>query len=397
MMPAASSAAMKEKIRQAQDARRQRLRTRLEELSAGGTALPLSPPRGGRGAGAGGGAGAGAGGPAGPSGAEAPPRHVRFPTPDGTGARPDVGGGGGVIAPFGGDGSERWGGLSLDIPSPPMCPPPQWPGDEADRCVWARLAVLTLRASGAARVRRMPWLPSGTCVDTPSRAPCRARSLLGPDSPQTQAARQAWRESILNDPAAYLRASPIAGLAPPPPPLQDSSTPAQPLQRAHVDSVVQQMARPRRAPGESEESGEARARDASPGGALDIDSWVSREGSAASFHAYQDRVRDKMLAVGPTRSCPVLSSGSSALRACYGTHRHTHAHTYARTFVCVSLCACAQIDTPIHATHHSTAQAPTFYTPYTPYTHYTPYTPYKPCTPCTYLGTDMKRCDNVID
>jgi hypothetical protein len=299
MMPAASSAAMKEKILQAQDARRQRLRTRLHEISARGTPAPRSPTRRERSPGRerrneSAGTGRDSGGD-GLRGKDAALRHVHFPAHgDGPAmageqvpAQPDAathdGGTRGGIALYAEGGGGPW-GLSLRIPSTPS--PSLWPDPVSN--------------------------------------------LLGPDSPRMEAARREWRERGLNDPAEYRRMStrPDGGDLPQPPTPAVDSTPAsaQPLQRAHVDSVVQQMARPRPAPGERKQSGEEEARETSPprldsagemtswrpGGRGDISTWTS-------FHEYRGDRRSGGMLEAPAPSSPAAPAHASAQGAAPNT------------------------------------------------------------------------------
>ena len=292
MMPAASSAVMKEKILQAQDARRQRLRTRLHEISARGTPALRSPTRRERSPGRESrNESAGTGGDSGRDGlrgADAAPRHVHFPAH--------------------GDGAA---GAGDQVPAPP---------DAATHDGGTRGGIALYAEGGGG-----PWGLSLRIPSTPSPSlwPDHVSDLLGPDSPRMEAARREWRERGMNDPAEYRRMSPDGGDLPQPPTPAVDSTPAsaQPLQRAHVDSVVQQMARPRPAPGERKQSGEEEARETSPprpdsagemtswrpGGRGDISTWTS-------FHEHRGGMQE-----APASSSPAAPAHASAQGAAPNT------------------------------------------------------------------------------
>jgi hypothetical protein len=252
--PASPSSVMKEKIRRAQDARRQRLRTRLEEMAASGNAVQLAAPPSGRASAAATSTNAAAGSPrARPD----VPLHVHFNEPGGRPGsapahddRPSIP----VFdpRPAAQQGGPPWAGLRLEIESPPARAEQQWP-------------------------------------DTPAVF---SDDLLGPDSPETEAARQDWRNNIAKNPAACLRQSPFAGEHASPGPAQasDFAQFGQPLQRADVLGVLQEMKRPRRAPGDDSEP---EVQQHSPAAYNDIANWVSPDGSVASFHEYQEKKREK--------------------------------------------------------------------------------------------------------
>jgi hypothetical protein len=273
MMPAASSAVMKEKILQAQDARRQRLRTRLHEISARGTPAPLSPTR-----------------PA--------PRHVHFPAH--------------------GDGAA---GVGEHVPAQP---------DAAthDGDTHGSIALYAEGGGG-------PWGLSLSIPSTPSLSLCPdpVGNLLGPDSPRTEAARREWREGF-NDPAEHRRMThrPDGGDLPQPPtPAADSTqASAQPLQRAHVDSVVQQMARPRPAPGErkqweeeARENGGGKTLPPPPDSAGDMTPWLPGGrgdiSTWSSFHEYRGDRRSGGMHEAPASSSPAAPAPAPAQGAAPNT------------------------------------------------------------------------------
>lgn len=136
------SSVMKEKIKQAQDARRQRLRTRLEEMAATGNSVQLSPASPGRGVATSPGRGVAAETPQNPGGAgeNAAKRglHVHFPDPEEGAAAASSATADSSIEPYRTpSGSANWAGLRLEIESPPgAADQAQWPKEKSDdRCV----------------------------------------------------------------------------------------------------------------------------------------------------------------------------------------------------------------------------------------------------------------------
>lgn len=259
MLPSSPASIMKEKIRQAQDARRQRLRTRLEEMAATGNPVHLAAPAGRRSELSSPQAGGQRKTDPDAADGDGSPRslHVHFNEPEHGASREQDGPSIPIFAPTASvkpAGAPPWAGLRLQIDSPP------------------------------ALARQTEW---------PSAPTTSEGGLLGPDSPTTEAARQDWRDAIAREPAACLRQSPVSsqqgGASPPPASLSGSVLAGQPLQRANVQGVVQEMGRSRRAPGDTDPD----EKGLSPAAFNDIANWVSPDGSVASFCEYQEKKREK--------------------------------------------------------------------------------------------------------
>ena len=271
------SAVMHDKIRKAQEARRARLRTRLEEMAVSGAPAPhvsdeARPP---------------------PESALVPERRALRASPK----SPKVAfalsqdGASDTITPYAADaiglapttrsapaaaaeeeGKPPWAGLRLEIASPPA-------------------------AQGAAGAGE--WAGEASS------------SLMAPDTPRTAAERMDFRDAVTRDTAVVLHATPLPQERSPSPagqrqaptdPRSPASLAGQPLQRVNVDGLLEQMRAPRRMPGEGRgpegsDAGsfgghsEAEGQDsASPAfRSLDVVSWVSPVVTPPTVEEYHDR------------------------------------------------------------------------------------------------------------
>ena len=224
-MAPSPSAVMQDKIRRAQEARRARLRTRLEEMSVSGAPAPHASDE-----------------------AHPPPESALVPELGALRASPkspkvafapSQDGASDTITPYAADaighapttrsvpavsaqeeGNSPWAGLRLEIASPPA-------------------------AKGAAGAGE--WAGEASS------------SLMAPNTPRTAAERMDYRDAVPGDTAVVLPATPLQQERSPSPAGQrqastDSRSPAsltgQPIQRVNVDGLLEQMRAPRRMPGE---------------------------------------------------------------------------------------------------------------------------------------------------